>query len=186
MKSNTERRRPHPWVLGLFVAAACVGPAQAQQVGRYLGQTTDGHQVKVDVAFDADSGGYYIAGIGGGFTLVCRKTGHTEEWGLGSYGHYTPIDNGHADFLVRNMGFYLESSLDFKSDNRITGRIRGGVPRFADDLSPPKAGEACNADNQKFSAELTSAEAPDPVLSAPRQATMRVGRDGRVEQTTVR
>jgi len=186
MKSNTRQRRPHPWVAGLFISAACVGPAQAQQVGRYIGETADGHQVKVDVALDAKTGTYYIASIGSGFTLVCRKTGHTQEWVLASYGHDTPVDDGHADFLLRRADIYLESSLDFQNDNRITGKIRAGLPRFADKLSPPKATEACNADNQKFSAELTSAETPDVPLSAPHRATVRMGRDGRVELTTVR
>lgn len=187
MKSNTRQRGLRTWATGLWMALACLGSAQAQQTGTYIGTTADGHDVQIDVAFDTETGQYYVGGFVSGYTFNCRKTGSSEEWGIFVLG-FIPIGDGHVDLLERSNTIYLQTSLDFKSDNKIVGMVRGGAPTFADELTPPKSGQACNSDNLKFTAKFSSTETQRAASTAPHQAILHIDRNGRrvIEQSSSR
>lgn len=188
MQINHAHRALKNLAVGLGMAAACLGAAHAQQVGTYVGTTADGHEVYIEVGQDAGTGQFYIGSTSAGFTLNCLKTHATYEYGLGAGGDNSPVVDGHADLLARYENFYLATSYDFKGGDKIVGKIRGGVPMFADELSPPKAGQACNSINQKFTATFQPAAAGARLKAGVPQVFSRVDREGRrvIERTPAR
>lgn len=188
MNTNNQQRGLRTWATGLAIAAACLGSAQAQQSGTYFGTTADGHELAIEVALDAGTGQYVISGLNSGFLFNCPKTDDSNEWGLGAWGYNPPVVDGHADFLVRDRTFYLAASIDFKGTDKIVGKVRGGLPEYADELSPPKKGQACNSDNLKFTAKFSPAAARSPLVGKARQATARIDRQGRqvIEHSSTR
>jgi hypothetical protein len=163
------------WAAGFGLAAACLGAAHAQQVGTYVGTLADGHEVSIRVEHDGAQ--HYITFTGADFTLNCPKTNTSAEYNL-AVAVITPVDAGHAELLQREDNFYMAASYDFKGD-KIVGKIRGGVPLFGDQLSPPKAGQACNSINQKFTATYSGTQARVTPPAGVPQVISRVDREGR-------
>lgn len=143
----------------LLLAAPGAG---AQSAGTYLGVTTDGHPVQVDVFQDAATGALYVADIFSGFGLRCRRAGTVQEWNLGLLGFVSDISAGQAAFDYFSANFYMTGSMTFTGATTLEGTVQGALPLFVDAGSPPRSAESCRSLTLGFTATL----APAPV--APR------------------
>jgi hypothetical protein len=146
------------------LALGGLGSAQAQQVGTYVGSTSDGHYAEVDVSYDGSS--YYVSGVWFYGTMNCAKTGETQEWGLGWGGYLFAIanDGSAGGNLVANTE-YIGAQMSF-SGNGVKGKWQGSVPVYAGlEVLPPKKTQVCGSGKLSFQGTLQAQVAARPAVA---------------------
>jgi hypothetical protein len=136
-------------ILSLAAAASFAG---AQQVGVYLGTTTDGHSVEIDVAQDPDTLALYVSNVNAGYTMTCPKTGDTQEWGVQWQGNLGDIIEGSMSANLMGIEAYTNVTAIFGNANHVHGKLKSGVPEYANSETVT---QSCNAMNQGYTATFS-------------------------------
>lgn len=141
----------HAWAAGLMTLAG-VGAAQAQQIGTYIGSTTEGDYVELTISDDG-LGNPVFTGALSFWTGTCTKSGSRgSAWGVG---FDLPVVNRKVTAESIGNALYEKWTLKFNtSGSRVTGTFLARTPEFVDVANNTKQVELCDTGTRNFSADL--------------------------------
>lgn len=141
----------------LFALAAAAAlttlAAQAQQIGHYVGTTSQGQTFEMDVTDDGFGNPLFHAATVF-WSATCTKSGpgRFTAWGVGLD---TPIVNRKATAEVRYNQLYEKFDLKFNAaGNRVTGKFQGKTSEFQDIATSTRNVELCDSGLLDVTADL--------------------------------
>lgn len=151
--ARPRRRSPDRLAAWLGLAALTVaGAVQAQQVGTYIGSTTEGDYVELKVESD-EFGNPMLTSALSFWTATCTRSGSRgSAWGVG---FFNPVVDRKVTAELRSNGLYEKWNLKFNAaGTRVHGTFIARTPEFVDVLTNTKQVELCDTGTRELTADL--------------------------------
>jgi hypothetical protein len=156
----------------LAAAALASSPAQAQQIGTYLGTTSEGGEISVYVGLDG-AGVLSYVGNSTDWAVTC-KSGDIKHFYWHTFADHPLSGNKATDELAIDI-LYTKLTMTFNGD-QVKGTFFGSGPTFTDVTSSTKQVEYCSSNKLTYTATYVPGSAAAIRHGAAAGTAMRISR----------